>query len=145
MKTYSKLQKISFGYATAFILIVAMNYITPFHDHEGAMFGLFHLDFIDDALHFGSALWALLAGLAGVGAVLFYFKWFGLVYLFDGVAGIVVGKGYLDLALFDSHIAPVADLTTRFLVNVPHVIIGGSMVLIGFVISKKWLQTNTTL
>lgn len=145
MKTYSILQKISFGYAIAFILIVAMNYVPAFHDSEGLMFGLFHLDLIDDSLHFGSAMWALLAGFAGVGAVLFYFKWFGLVYLFDGVAGIVFGKGYLDLALFNSEIAPVADFMTRFFANVPHIIIGGSMVLIGFVISKKWLQTNNAL
>ena len=136
MKKVSRVQMLAFVYSFLLLVVVAMNYIPSIHDENGLMFGLFKLDPIDDALHLGSAIWACLAALHSKNAVLFYFRWFGLAYFMDGVLGLLIGKGYLDLGIFLQPLA-VADWSTRLGLNIPHLMIGGSAMLIGFVLSKK--------
>lgn len=131
----SLIQKLAFVYSVLFFSVVLLNYIPAIHDEQGQMFGLFHLDLIDDLLHLGSALWALIAGWYSIKATTFYFRWFGSAYLLDGIVGIFVGKGLLDFGIFSSNPA-IAEFATRIAVNVPHILIGGSMVIIGFVLSK---------
>lgn len=130
MKTL--IQRLALGYSFIFMAVVALNYVPSIHDAQGLMFGLFKLDFIDDVLHTGSAAWALIAGLCSAGAARFYFRWFGLAYLADGILGLAAGKGYLDLAIFKDGPA-VADFMTRIALNVPHIVLGGTAALIGFV------------
>ena len=130
------IQKYAFAYAVLFFLVVALNYVPGIHDERGFMFGLFKLDLIDDLLHLGSAVWALAAGWHSRNAAIFYFKWFGAAYLLDGIISILAGEGYLDLALFMP--GPViAEWGTRIAVNVPHILIGGSAIVIGFIVSRK--------
>lgn len=131
----SFIQKIAFVYSLSFFLIVSLNYIPGIHDEDGLMFGLFKLDLIDDVVHMGSAIWALIAGLYSLNATIFYFRWFGTIYLLDGLVGIFIGKGLLDFSIFSSNVV-VAELATRIAANVPHVLLGGSMVVIGFILSK---------
>lgn len=137
------IQKIALIYFVLFFLIVALNYVPAIHDEQGQMFGLFHLDLIDDLLHFGSAVWALIAGWYSIKAATFYFKWFGAAYLLDGILGILVGKGYLDLAIFMPGPA-VTDLGTKIALNVPHILIGGSAVIIGVVLIRMEFWQRTT-
>lgn len=129
MKTL--IQRLALGYSFIFMAVVALNYVPSIHDSQGLMFGLFKLDFIDDVLHTASAAWALVAGLCSAGAARFYFRWFGLAYLADGALGIIAGKGYLDLAIFNDGQA-VMDFVTRVELNIPHIILGGTAALIGF-------------
>ena len=129
------IQKLAIIYSVLFFLVVGLNYIPAIHDEQGQMFGLFRLDLIDDLLHLGSAVWALVAGWYSTRAATFYFKCFGVLYLFDGILGIVAGKGYLDFAIFLDGPA-VADLGTKIALNVPHILIGGGAAVIGFIISK---------
>ncbi len=142
MKTMSRLQKIAIFYSLLFFGVVGLNWMPGIHDEQGRMFGLFKLDPIDDALHLGSALWASLAGWHSARAAVFYFKWFGLAYFLDGLVGLVVGKGYLDLGVLSSEPA-IADFGTRVAVNVPHLALGGSAMIIGFVLSRKWLEQSS--
>ena len=131
----SLIQKLAFLYSALFFGVVLLNYIPAIHDEQGNMFGLFHLDLIDDLLHLGSAVWALIAGWYSIKATTFYFRWFGSVYLLDGVIGIFICKGLLDFGIFSSNPA-IPELATRIAVNVPHILIGGSMAIIGFFLSK---------
>lgn len=131
----SLIQKLAFVYSVLFFSVVLLNYIPAIHDEQGQMFGLFHLDLIDDLLHLGSALWALIAGWYSIKATTFYFRWFGSVYLLDGIVGIFIGKDLLDFGIFSSNPA-IPELATRIAVNVPHILIGGSMAIIGFFLSK---------
>ena len=130
------IQRTALGYCVIFLSVFLLNYVPAIHDANGLMFGLFKLDLIDDVLHLGSAVWALGAGLYSVGAATFYFRCFGVFYFFDGVFGMVTGKGFLDLGF----LAPgpgVASLLTRLEVNTPHLFFGGLAVVIGFFLYKK--------
>lgn len=129
-------QWLALGYGVIFFLIFIMNYVPGIHDGAGLMFGLFKLDTIDDLLHLGSSIWAFSAGWYSEAASQFYFRWFGLAYLLDGLIGIVVGKGYLDLAILLSN-APAPDMVDRIMLNIPHILLGGVAVLISIVLKNK--------
>jgi hypothetical protein len=46
-------------------------------------------------------------------------------------------RGYLDLGIFLNDPAGL-DLWTRFAANIPHILIGGIAIYIGFILSKKY-------
>lgn len=133
----SLIQKLAFLYSVIFLGVVLLNYVPFVHDPQGFMFGLFKLDTIDDILHVASGVWALLAGLYSARAAAIFFKCFGPVYLFDGLFGIAVGKGFLDGAFLSSEPA-VVSLLERVELNIPHIFLGGAAAYIGWVLSKKW-------
>lgn len=117
-------QKIALGYFVALTLVAALNYIPGLTDDQGRAFGIFALDIFDDALHLGSALWALAAALISKRAAKLFLTLFGALYLADGAMGLAVGSGYLDLGIFTNG---VLDLPFGFkiLANTPHVALGG--------------------
>ena len=122
-------------YAVLFVLVTGLNYIPGLTDAEGRTFGLFALDVFDDLLHGGSALWAALAAWWSTRATVTYFRWFGTLYCLDGLLGLATGSGYLDLGIF---LHGVLDLpfTTRGLMNLPHIAIGGFAAFAGFVLAR---------
>jgi hypothetical protein len=133
----SLIQKWAWVYAILFLVVVALGYIPGFTDAHGALFGLFHIELKDDLLHLGSAIWAAIAAWLSTRASLFYFRLFGLVYLFDGVTGLLLGQGYLDGGIF--FYGPTSlPLGTRIGANAPHILIGGIAVYIGFVLGRKY-------
>ena len=79
---------VAFGYFLILALVAALNYIPGVRDADGLTFGIFALDIYDDALHAGSALWALAAALISTRAARTYLLLFGAVYL-----GRAVGAG----------------------------------------------------
>jgi hypothetical protein len=111
-------------YFLGFMAIVGLDFVPQFNDPEGRLFGLFTLDFYDNSLHFASGLWAGIAALWSNGAARTYFRIFGPLYFLDGVMGLLLGSGYLDLGIF---LYGALDLswTIRFLANLPHLLIGG--------------------
>lgn len=117
-------QKIALGYFVALTLVAALNYIPGLTDDQGRAFGIFALDIFDDALHLGSALWALAAALISKRAAKLFLALFGALYLADGAMGLAVGSGYLDLGIFTNG---VLDLPFGFkiLANTPHIALGG--------------------
>lgn len=133
---FSLLQKVVFAYSALFVLVVVLGYIPACVDDEGYLFGVFHIDPIDDIVHLGSGVWALLAGLKGRNASIFYLKLFGSLYLLDGVFGVLFGKGFLDFAIFLSG-SGIGDMATRIMANIPHLIVGGLAVIIGFKSKRK--------
>lgn len=132
----SLIQKLAIGYSIVFLLIFGLNAVPFIHDHDGNMFGLFKLDLIDDLLHVGSALWALVAGLTSRRQAEIYFKVFGPLYFLDGVFGLFTGSGYLDLGIF-IYGPQNLSIMTKIFANLPHLFIGGFAALSGYVIAKK--------
>lgn len=130
------MQKLAWVYAGLFLFVVALGYIPGLTNAEGQLFGLFKIEFIDDALHLGSGLWAAAAAWISARASTLYFKLFGIVYGLDGVIGFLFGQGFLDGGIF-IHGPTTLDLATRFGANLPHLLIGGIAVLIGFVVSRR--------
>ena len=123
-------------YFFMFLGVVSLSYIPGVNDENGLMFGLFKLDLYDDALHFFSGLWAGIAALVSRNAVVTYFKLFGTLYFLDGVMGLFIGSGFLDFGVFINGVLDL-DLQTRTFANLPHLLIGGLAIYIGFVLSKK--------
>lgn len=123
-------------YCLMFFGVVALDFIPPFTDDAGRLFGLFTLDFYDNSLHAASGIWAGIAAWHSRSWSVFFFKLFGLLYFFDGVLGFFTGSGYLDFGIF--LYGPLdLPLMTRFLANLPHLLIGGFAIYAGFRMSKR--------
>lgn len=138
------IQKLAIAHAIMFFAVVGIGYVPAFIDENGYMFGLFSLQWWDDLLHGFSGVWALAAAFVSHRASVLYFKWFGSIYLFDGVLGFVTGSGCLDAGIFINGIEGIIGISdiefpARFFANLPHLAIGGVAVWIGFVLSKRAL------
>ena len=121
---------IAFGYFGVLLFAAALNYIPGIADAEGRTFGIFALDIYDDALHLASALWALAAALISKRAAKLFLTLFGALYLADGLMGLGLGSGYLDLGIFTNG---VVELPFKFkiLANLPHIALGGVALVAG--------------
>lgn len=119
------------AYFLMFVVVVLVGYVPGFHDAEGNLFGLFKLDFYDDSLHLASGIWAGIAAWRSREAARIYFKIFGPLYFLDGVLGLITGSGYLDGGIF--LYGPLdLSMTVRFFANLPHLLIGGFAIWIGY-------------
>ena len=128
-------------YALLFVLVTALGYIPGFTDDKGLLFGLFSLQLHDDLLHLASGVWAGVAAWQSTQASILYFKLFGALYGLDGILGLATGHGYLDLGIL-LHDPVSLDLWTRIAANIPHILIGGLAVYIGFFLSKSYGRKN---
>ena len=126
-----RVRAFAWAYFALFVLVVAIGYVPAFEDEQGNLFGLFKLDLYDDALHLASGIWAGVAAWISANAARSYFRLFGPLYFLDGVMGLFVGSGYLDLGIF--LYGPVdLPLQIRFFANLPHLIIGGFAIWVGY-------------
>lgn len=139
----SLIQKLGWVYAGLFVFVVSLGYIPGFTNEQDQLFGLFVIDLYDDLLHLGSGIWAAAAAWHSTQAATFYFKLFGVIYGMDGVVGLIFGQAYLDGGIF---LYGITDLPfmIRFGANIPHILIGGTAVFIGFVLSRKVTSEATT-
>lgn len=137
----SPIRKLGIAYAIMFFFIASLQYIPGVADENGSLWGLFTLDLYDDALHFFSGVWALIAALISTKAAVNFFKIFGIVYGLDGVMGLILGQAYLDggIFIFGPTFYP---FIVRFGANLPHIFIGGLAVWIGFVLAKRVLAAE---
>lgn len=124
------------AYFGLFVAVVAVGYVPQFHDADGNLFGLFKLDFYDDSLHLASGIWAGVAAWWSHDAARGYFRLFGPLYFLDGVLGLITGSGYLDGGIF---LYGPLDLswTVRFFANLPHLIIGGVAIWVGYKLAAR--------
>ena len=131
-----KVRAIGWVYFAGFVAVVAIGHVPAFNDANGNLFGLFRLDLYDDSLHLASGLWAGIAAWRSREAARFYFRLFGPLYFMDGVFGFFTGSGYLDggIVLYGPLDLP---LQTRFFANLPHLVIGGLAIWIGYVLAAK--------
>lgn len=116
----STLRKIALVYLVILLSAASLNYIPGLTDSEGRAFGIFALDIFDDALHVASALWAGLAAATSSRASRIFLRYFGLLYLTDGLLGLATGSGYLDFGIFKYGVQDLS-LTFKVLANLPHI------------------------
>ena len=121
---------VAFGYALVLAAVAALNYVPGIPRPDGAVFGIFALDVYDDALHLASALWAFAAALISTRAARLFLLLFGTAYLLDGLMGLTLGSGYLDLGILNFGIQDL-PLSFRILTNTPHIGLGGVALAIG--------------
>src|SRR4051812_42557261 len=130
------MQKWALVYAVLFFAVVAVGYVPAFNDAQGNLFGLFSLQLVDDALHAGSGIWAALAAWRSAWASTLYFRLFGTIYFLDGVVGLIFGRAYLDGGIFTDGPANL-DIMTKIATNIPHIVIGGTAMVLGFVVARR--------
>lgn len=131
-----RVRAFGWAYFALFVLVVAIGYVPAFEDAQGNLFGLFKLDLYDDSLHLASGLWAGIAAWLSRRAAANYFKLFGPLYFLDGVFGFFTGSGYLDGGIF--LYGPLdLPLETRFFANLPHLLIGGIAIWVGYVLARR--------
>lgn len=137
MYRFLTVKGLTWAYFVLFVILVGMNFIPFLYAENGMLFGSFRLEPIGNWLHVLSGAWALGAVLYSRAACLFYFRVFGSAYFLDGLVGLFAGRAYLNLRVFDPNAEPVASLMTRFILNVPHLVIGGLAMYIGFALFKN--------
>lgn len=118
-----KLRSITLVYMLILLGAASLNYVPGLTDAEGRAFGIFALDVFDDALHVASAVWAGLAARSARASRIFL-RYFGLLYLTDGLLGLATGSGYLDLGIVHHGMVDM-PLTIKILANLPHIGGGG--------------------
>jgi hypothetical protein len=121
---------VALGYFAVLAAVAALNYVPGLPRPDGAVFGIFALDVYDDALHLASALWAGAAALISTRAARLFLLLFGAAYLLDGLMGLTLGSGYLDLGILNYGIQDL-PLGFRVLANGPHIGLGGFALLAG--------------
>jgi hypothetical protein len=131
-----RVRAFGWAYFALFVLVVAVGYVPGFEDADGNLFGLFKLDLYDDSLHLASGLWAGIAAWWSFGAARTYFRLFGPLYFLDGLLGLFTGSGYLDGGIF--LYGPLdLPLLTRFFANLPHLVIGGVAIWVGYRLATR--------
>jgi hypothetical protein len=126
------LRNLAWLYAFGFIGICIITHTPALTDANGLSFGLFKIDPVDDLVH-------LLSGIAGVTVawrahsyIPLFFKIVGIAYMGDAVVGLTTSRGLLDGSLL-MHGPAGADFgMTNWALNLPHVIISGIALVIGF-------------
>jgi hypothetical protein len=121
---------LAFAYFLVLAAVAALNYMPFVPRPDGAVFGIFALDVYDDALHAASALWALGAALVSARAARLFLLLFGAAYLSDGLMGLTLGSGWLDLGILTYGIQDL-PLSFRIFANLPHIGLGGLAVAAG--------------
>jgi hypothetical protein len=120
-------------YMLILLAVTSLNYIPGLTDSEGRAFGIFALDIYDDALHLASGIWAGVSAAAGSRASRIFLRYFGLLYLLDGMLGLAAGSGFLDLGIM-THGVLHLPLTFKILANLPH-LAGGAFAVFA---SVRW-------
>jgi len=133
-------RKIAAIYAVVLALAALTNYLPGLTDAQGRAFGIFALDIYDDALHVASAMWAAVAVYLSTRASTLFLRLFGTLYLLDGLLGLAIGSGYLDLGIL---LYGVQSLPFGFkiLANLPHITLGGFAVYAGFALTPQQEST----
>jgi hypothetical protein len=105
-------------------------------DASGRTFGLFKLNTYQNLLHTASALWAFSAAYISRSAAISFLRLFGTLYFLDGLMGLAIGSGYLDLGVL---VYGVLDLPLwfKFLTSLPHLLLGGTAALAGFMSDRN--------
>ncbi len=116
-------RRLAWAYAAALTGVTVLGWLPWLADSGGRLFGVFRLTWYNDALHLASAAWAAGAALSGARASRLFLRVFGSLYLLDGLTGLAIGSGYLDLGVL---INGVQHFAWRFKLeaNAPHVILG---------------------
>jgi hypothetical protein len=118
------------------LVVAGLNYVPGLTDEQGRAFGIFALDIYDDLLHLVSALWAGIAAFVSDRAARNFLRYFGLLYLADGLMGLATGSGYLDLGIINYGLQDL-PLSFRLAANAPHLALGGFAAFAGFFLGRR--------
>ena len=126
------LRKLAWLYTAGFLGIFVITHTPAFNDTNGLSFGLFKIDPIDDVAHLASGVAGLIVAGFAPRYISLFFKAVGILYGLDALVGMTMSRGFLDLSVFTAGPAG-PDLSARnWAVNLPHIIIAGIALVVGF-------------
>lgn len=120
----------SAAYAVILAGVTVMGWFPALADADGRLLGIFRLTWYNDTLHLASAAWAAGAALSSASASILFLRVFGALYLLDGLMGLAIGSGYLDLGVLVRGVQ-VLPLGFKLLANLPHVSLGAMALFAG--------------
>jgi hypothetical protein len=123
-------------YFVVLLVVAGLNYVPGLTDDQGRVFGIFALDIYDDLLHLVSAIWAGIAAFVSDRASRNFLRYFGLLYLADGLLGLATGSGYLDLGIINYGFQDL-PMAFRLAANAPHIALGGFAAFSGFFLGRR--------
>jgi hypothetical protein len=129
------LKKLAWLYTFGFLGIFIVCHTPPLNDDQGRLLGLFKIDPIDDFVHLLSGIAGALVAWAAPRQIPLYFKVIGILYELDAVVGMTMSRGLLDLSVFKLGPGPADFSMTNWALNLPHIILAGIALWIGF---RKW-------
>ena len=132
------IRKLAWAYSGLFLFVVALGYIPGFTNADGQLLGLFKIDPVDNIVHLISGIWAAVAASRSTRASILYFRIFGSIYSLDAIFGLLFGQGILDAGIIRYGITQV-DFVTRIASNMPHIVIGGLALYIGFGLGRRYM------
>jgi hypothetical protein len=130
-----KLRVTALVYMLVLLSAASLNYIPGLTDAQGRAFGVFALDIYDDTLHVASAVWAGFGAFTSSTAARIFLRYFGSLYLLDGLLGLATGSGFLDLGIVNNGVLDL-PMSFKILANLPHVAGGGFAVIASFVFKE---------
>jgi hypothetical protein len=139
----SKIQWLAWFYSANFLFIVALSHWPGLTDSQGRLMGLFVIDPIDDIFHLLSGLLAAFAGWKSRRWAVNYFKYAGIPYGIDAFTGIFLGVEFLNGDICTVGPRGFDPSLRTVLVNLPHVLIPASMMIIGFWLAAREAKPAT--
>ncbi len=144
MKKITLIQWLALFYALNFIFIFTISHWPGLTDVEGRLLGLFIIDPIDDVWHLASGIIALVVAFRSHIWSVNYFKWAAIPYGLDAITGIFFSREFLNGEIFIKGFGGPSFTMETLLVNLPHILIIATMLLIGFWLSKKIPTTKSS-
>ncbi len=136
MKKKSLLVKFAWGYGISLLIIASLRFIPGISDAEGHLFGLFHLDWLDDILHTITGIWGIYAAWKGKVQCITYFKGMGFLYTPDAIIGLLYGQNPLHIGFWIGE--PLyGTLIERIMINGPHFAGGALALYLAYVLGKR--------
>lgn len=84
------IRQMAFIFGVVFLLIGALGFV-PGATTDGMLLGMFHVNLAHNLVHLLSGAVALIAGLSGGSAPLWFFRVFGIIYGLVAILGFIAG------------------------------------------------------
>jgi hypothetical protein len=126
------LRKLAWLYTAGFIGIFLITHTPALTDANGLSFGLFKIDPVDDFVHLLSGVAGVIVAWRAYSYIPLFFKLVGIAYMGDAIIGMTTSRGLLDGSLFMQDPGSPDFGITNWALNLPHIIISGIALVIGF-------------
>jgi hypothetical protein len=137
---HETLVKLAWLYTAGFIGIFIITHTPALTDDQGLSFGLFKIDPIDDIVHLISGVIGFIVAWKAQSYIPLYFKVIGIAYLGDAIVGMTMSRGLLDGSVFTQGPGGPDFSVTNWALNLPHIILSGLAIVIGFKAPDARLQ-----
>lgn len=127
-----RLRTLAWLYTAGFVGIFIITHTPALTDAQGLSFGLFKIDPVDDIVHLLSGVAGFIVAWKAHSYIPLFFKLVGILYMSDAIVGMTMSRGLLDGSVFIQGPAGPDFSMTNWALNLPHVIISGLALVIGF-------------